>query len=280
MSNGNLLKRSFLSSTAASSRIIDTNALIAERIGALQAELKQPENTGFTEGLRVEEIDVSALVSDEEIGENETAEIDPGMTPEEAEEQAREILQEAKDAAGRILQEAIAQGEQECTALREAARQQGYQEGFQKAEREFAEKERELAEREAAMAQEFEQLVAELEPQFIDALTGIYEHIFHVELSGYRDILLHLMTDCLKGVDGGKNFQIFVSPDDFTYVNTKKNRLLEAAGRNAQVEVLEDTSLHKNACIIKTENGIMDCGLGTQLDELTKRLKLLSYEKH
>ena len=45
------------------------------------------------------------------------------------------------------------------------------------------------------------------------------------------------------------------------------------------VEVVEDATLGKNDCLIETENGIFDCGLGTQLAELRQKLKLLSYEK-
>ena len=48
---------------------------------------------------------------------------------------------------------------------------------------------------------------------------------------------------------------------------------------NATMEIIEDVSLHKNECLIETEGGIFDCGLGTQLSELTRKLKLLSYEK-
>lgn len=46
------------------------------------------------------------------------------------------------------------------------------------------------------------------------------------------------------------------------------------------LEVVEDITLHKNECMIETDGGVFDCGLGTQLDELTKRLKLLSFSKN
>ena len=45
------------------------------------------------------------------------------------------------------------------------------------------------------------------------------------------------------------------------------------------MEVIEDISLRKNECLIETEGGIFDCGLGTQLAELSRKLRLLSYEK-
>ena len=52
------------------------------------------------------------------------------------------------------------------------------------------------------------------------------------------------------------------------------------AGTGASLlEVVEDITLSKNQALIETDGGIYDCSLGTQLDELGKKLRLLSYEK-
>lgn len=266
-------------------RIIDTNALIAARIGALREEMGQPENNGFTQGLRVEEIDVAALVNDG--ASASPAGFGTTMSEEEARNEAEKILQDARDAAQKILQDAIAQGEQEAETRRQEAWDAGYQDGkaacekeYQNHKRELNAKERELSGKGKQLEAEYQAKVAELEPQFIDVLSGIYEHLFHVELGNYRDILIHLASDCMRSCEGSKSFQVLVSSEDFPFVNSKKARLLEAAGGGeASVEVLEDASMERNDCVIKTETGIMDCGLDTQLEELSRKLKLLAYEK-
>ena len=51
-----------------------------------------------------------------------------------------------------------------------------------------------------------------------------------------------------------------------------------AVAPNATVEIVKDITLGKGECLIETEGGIFDCGLGTQLSELRQKLKLLSYE--
>ena len=51
-----------------------------------------------------------------------------------------------------------------------------------------------------------------------------------------------------------------------------------APAPNSTVEIVEDMTLGKGECMIETESGIFDCGLGTQLSELRQKLKLLSYE--
>ena len=70
-----------------------------------------------------------------------------------------------------------------------------------------------------------------------------------------------------------------VSKEDYPYVNMQKKLFSEGAvsGRGV-VEVVEDITLRENECLIETDGGIFDCGAGTQLEELTKKLKLLSFE--
>ena len=130
------------------------------------------------------------------------------------------------------------------------------------------------------MVSEYQQRVAELEPQFIDMLTGIYEHLFKVEIGGHRNVIIHLISSAMNQVDGAKDYLVHVSKEDFAYVSMQKKEILDnVTAGNATIEIIEDISLHKNECLIETDGGIFDCGLGTQLSELTRKLKLLSYEK-
>ena len=268
-------------------RIIDTNALIAARIGNLRSEMTDPVNEGFTQGLKVEEIDVSALVNDlNEVpgfAGNRTA-----LSKEEAQAEADQIMSQAREQADQMLKEATERGQAEAEKMKKDAWDKGYQDGkkaceqeYQKLKKELAERERELSNKSKQLKAQYDALVAELEPKFIDTLTGIYEHIFHVEFGNYRDILIQIATDCMKASEGCKSYQVLVSAEDFPFVNTKKSRLIEAAGSgDVSVEILEDPSLEKNGCIIKTETGIIDCGLDTQLEELARKIKLLAYEKN
>lgn len=265
-------------------RIIDTNALIAARIGGLREEMTNPVNDGFTQGLKVEEIDVSALVNDQSemgslMGSN------AGISVEDAKSEAEQILAQAREDAEKLLQDAAAQAESEAGKIKKDAWDAGYLEGKQAGDKEcqnlkkeLAAKERELSNKSKELEAQYDALVAELEPKFIDTLTGIYEHLFHVELGNYRDILIQMASDCMKANEGNKNYQVLVSAEDYPFINSKKSRLLEAAGA-AIVEIVEDPSLKKNDCIIKTETGIIDCGLDTQLEELSRKIRLLAYEK-
>ena len=45
------------------------------------------------------------------------------------------------------------------------------------------------------------------------------------------------------------------------------------------LEIISDMTLAPSGCMIETENGVYDCSLDTQLAELGRKLKLLSYER-
>ena len=77
-------------------------------------------------------------------------------------------------------------------------------------------------------------------------------------------------------------FMLFLQESFHTMeVFSMEKKKLEAAlsSPSATLELVEDTTLSHNECMIETEGGIFDCGLGTQMRELQKRLRLLAYEK-
>ncbi|MDE6168237.1 MAG: hypothetical protein K2G28_07240, partial [Acetatifactor sp.] len=117
-------------------------------------------------------------------------------------------------------------------------------------------------------------------PRLVDAITEIYQHFFHVELSSYRDILTYLITAAMRKADGSRSFTIRVSREDYPYVSMQKKQIITEGGAGScAVEVTEDMSLEKNECLIETDGGIFDCGLGTQLAELKQKLALLSWSR-
>ena len=100
------------------------------------------------------------------------------------------------------------------------------------------------------------------------------------DLDSYREVLAYLISTTMHKIEGVRSFLIHVSKEDYPYVSMQKKQLTaNALAPGSSVEVVEDATLGKNDCLIETENGIFDCGLGTQLAELRQKLKLLSYEK-
>lgn len=277
----NLLKRGTTIVSDEKKCVIDTNELIAQKLEHYKKEQSERERDGFRMGLNAPELEVADLLTKDAEEDTKapvrTESAYEGPTPEE-------LLAQAKEQIAVMEQEAKASLEEERLQVLEKARREGYDKGFQDGQKkgmaQADELKQSLREEQSRRQQEYQDMVAQLEPQFIDTLTGIYEHLFHVELSGYRDIVVYLITSAMSRIEGERNFLIHVSKDDFAYVNMQKKEILSnSMVGNATVEIVEDISLHKNECLIETEGGIFDCGLGTQLAELSRKLKLLSYEK-
>lgn len=290
--NRTLYKAGWVRVTDEDKCVIDSNALVAERIeewenirranASALPSFDDEEGDGgdeFTSGIAGEELD--ALFDDGEgaSGVIKAADI-AGPDLEEIEAQAQAILEEARSEAERILADARSQGESLRADAVEEGNRQGFEEGYERGMAEADGLKQELAERRRALEAEYDELLENLEPRFIETITDVYSHIFGVDLMDNRDILVHLIDSTLRKVESSRTFIIHVSADDYPHVNMQKQTLMEgaAAGRGL-IEIIEDIALSKGDCLIETDGGIFDCGVGTQLEELTKKLQVLSYEK-
>ncbi|MGN0279650.1 MAG: FliH/SctL family protein [Lachnospiraceae bacterium] len=276
--------------------IIDSNSRVSQRIEEWEAihQRQQAQNAEYDEngeedaefvsGLGGEAID--ALLADGEAGEEnrggviKATSVDQGPDLEEIKAQAQEIIDSAQAEADEIKETARREIEAERRTAIEAGKQQGYNEGYQQGLSEADEMKQAVEAEKHKLEADYEQLVEELEPRFVDAITAVYNHIFNVDLSDNRDILVHLIDSTLRKVESSRTFIVHVSSEDYPYVNMQKQSLVEGAiaGRGI-IEIIEDIALSKGACLIETDGGIFDCGIGTQLEELTKKLRVLSFEK-
>lgn len=281
LKSGNIVKKD-------NARVIDSNEKIAARIQYLNEILMREPEVGFsddfTEGLAAEQVE---LLLDENGGEDTvTSGMQTGIGEEEyaamkeaAENEAAEIVAEAQAEAKRIVDKA----NQDSAQLREDAKASGYDEGYQNGEAEalkIAEAAKlECEARENELQAYYQQKLEELEPVFIEKLTDIYEHIFRVDLSDKKELIMYLLSDAMRNIDGSKNFFIHVSKEDYDFVSENREDLTRGLPSSAVVEVIEDISLAKAQCFIEAEAGIFDCGLDTELALLKKELTLLSYRK-
>ena len=283
--SSNLLKSRYMNLQQEDMRIIDTNELVAKRIEELSVKMQQSENSGFVTGLDAQVVEVDALLKESEDTETPRSNIvkadqDAQKLLTQAKQEADAILASAKAEAERLQNEAKESALKERDSILKEARQHGYAEGMEKAQKESEQLQKQLKEKEKQLEAEYRTYVEELEPQFVDTITGIYEHIFHVELHSYREILTYLISTTMRKVEGNRNFIIHVSKEDYPYVSMQKKQIAAGAtASNSSVEVVEDLTLGKNECLVETEGGIFDCGLGTQLKELGQKIRLLSYEK-
>ncbi|MCR5720261.1 MAG: hypothetical protein K6F84_06815, partial [Lachnospiraceae bacterium] len=247
-------------------RIIDTNELIERRIEAyLSGEKAFEENGG--EG-----------VSEGFTELNPPESITPMEIINRAKEEASSIIEKANEDAGKIIEDAHKKGDEDYQDAINRGFEEGLKRGRLKAEKEAEILRKELEDYKKNLDSTYDHLIEELEPKFVDKITRIYEHIFNVDLSSKQDILYYLITMTMRNIDGSRNFIIHVSREDYPFV-FEHSRIMQdtVAAQNATVEIVEDQFLEKGSCMIETENGMFDCGIDTQLEELGRRLRVLAF---
>ncbi len=283
MSN-NLLKSRYVMVESPERRVIDSNQQVADRIQELAAELEDEsvDADGFSLGLNAEKVEL--LVHDEEEeGDSEPSSVIPAASTAEllasAQADADEIIEEAQAEAEQIVSSANAEAEQIRALAEKEGREKGYNEGYQAGMSEVETMRNEVMAKEKQLQDEYEKKLEELEPMFIDTLTDIYEHIFHVRFGDTKNVIFYLIQDAVRKVEGNSSFIIHVSKEDYGFVSMQKKELLAGASAADGAEIVEDMTLKPNECFIETGGGIFDCSLETQLAGLKRELRLLSYTK-
>ncbi len=283
MSN-NLLKSRYVMVESPERRVIDSNQQVADRIQELAAELEDTsvDADGFSLGLNAEKVEL-LVHDDEEEGDAEPSSVIPAASTAEllasAQDEANEIVEEAQAEAEQIVSSANAEAEQIRALAEKEGHERGYNEGYQAGLSEVESMRNEVMEKEKMLQEEYDKKIEELEPMFIDTLTDIYEHIFHVRFGDTKNVIFYLIQDAVRKVEGNSSFIIHVSKEDYGFVSMQKKELLAGASVADGAEIVEDMTLKPNECFIETGGGIFDCSLETQLEGLKRELKLLSYTK-
>lgn len=266
-------------------KVIDSNSLMDKKLRELSALKKKAPATEYVDedysqyeedGEFIDGIDADALdaltADDGAIIKNNAEEL-----VREAQAKADEIVATAEQLAREFKENSRREAEIECTRIKADAKREGYADGMNQAEEEYSSRMAELDERAMQLQMQYDAAIKELEPLFVQTITDVYEHVFKVDLSEYQKLLTELVMDTMRGSDSSKTFIVHFSSDDFAGINEGQKEALEAAAAGSKVEIVEDIALGLNQCLIETDNGVIDCGLDTQLRELRKKLMLLSY---
>ena len=284
--SSNFIKGGFVQNSGEAVKI-DNNELMRKRLEALRAlnivDIPDaPPPDGFVEGL--DPVTVSRLVEDaDSLGEDEAD------APKIIHSSADARLEEANAEAERIVKEAMEQAD----AIREEAKKEGfdlghtegydagYEEGKLDADKylneELQKQQSYLENTENELAAEYKEMEKEMEPMLIDKLCEIYEHIIGISLEDSKNTVVYLLNRALSSMDGSEKYIIHVSSEDAEFVKSNIEILCKASGAGPErIEIVPDNSLSKNGCLIETDGGIFDIGLDTQLDLLSKQLKIIS----
>lgn len=217
-------------------------------------------------------VDASPVSEEEEEVPSFTSE----LLLEEAQEQAEKIKHDARFAADMILEEARDQAEALKRHYEEEGKKTGYQEGLGQAMQEFDGKKAELEEENRRIREEYEQKRDALESEIVSSVCDVLEKFFCVQFGDSKELLLHLVDNCLLNIENSREFLIKVNDEGYSFLQENKALLQEKVGSDVVLDIVRDPVLPEGGCIIETDGGVFDCGLDTQMRNLIKDLRSLS----
>ena len=220
------------------------------------------------------------------------------IEPDEDEQDIREFIEQqeefseeevigyAKKKAEKIIEEAVSEADsiinnirQLAAAEREDARREaaneGYQAGYAKSMEE-AEEARQSADRVIEQAHELKaQIIAQAEPELIGLVSKLVQKLFLDEAEVNPKVIALLVKSGLSQTSLNGKMTVRVSPEDYGNLMEYRVEMLAPFEGLADISFESDHTIRKNECIIDTDFGTVDCGLGIQSRELIKSLNYL-----
>lgn len=208
---------------------------------------------------------------------------------------AEDRLREASQQSEQILQETEQQIEawwllkrSEDEAASEASRQQGYtlgySEGAEQAEAELREQwEHKLAEASAILKGSYqmrEQIIQEAEPFLVELSCAIAEKIIGQQLTAAPEMAIELIRKSLSRRRELGVITLCVAPGQLAFVQAAREELHYSIDSQAELQILPDSTVKDNGCVIRSAYGSIDARIDTQLAEIKKELIQLAHQSN
>ncbi|WP_026508770.1 FliH/SctL family protein [Butyrivibrio sp. MC2013] len=306
----NLVKGYFVNLETDDARVIDNNELVNQLIlekkeeeAKRRAKLAEAENDAYYDDYDPDEGDIDMekldrLTQDQSGFEDMPAEMNltdfggeqddvsqeapaTPVVPPNTQKEIDQILDDAQTQANSIVADARAEAEKIRKKAQEEGRKQGFDQGLNEGLAEAEKKSAQLLKaQQDNLTAEYERMLMTIEPEMVETLTKIYEHVFNISFREDKDIILHLLQTSLSRIEPSGGLIVHVSPDDYDMIFDAKNDLMQnVTNPDINMELVEDPTLHENECIIETDGGIFDCSVGVELEELSRKIRLLSYDR-
>ena len=274
----NLIKSYAAVSVEEEKRVIDSNAAMAKKMEVLREifgdAVQETSVDELNNGLDPDQ--VAALLDEGDSGRKADAQAEIATMMEEARDEINRMKRDAMDEIEAMRSETFEKAKND-------GYMNGYQEGAQKAarlEQQLKLKEQELDQKAKQLQVSYERELEGIEPLLVDELIKIFEHVTRIEYASNREAIVTLLEGAVRQMDSNKNLIVHVSPEDYPAVSENKERLLEQTTPGTTMEIIEDMTQRRNGCYIETDGGVFECGLDTQMEQLGKELRILSYAGH
>lgn len=215
--------------------------------------------------------------------DNKEEEMDTNIKILEAEKAANDIITNAQNKAESIIKDARLNSERvleethsQVKNIYEAAREQGFNEGYEKGYNEGKEISDTLIEEANNIKKDYlkerETILSNIEKDVIHMVISLCESILNQKLDNDREAIIPIILKGINSLNVKENLIIRVSKDDYEIVEMSKQRLLSMANLIEDIDIRIDSTLLRGDCIIEGSKGNVDSSISIQIEEMKKLL--------
>ena len=201
----------------------------------------------------------------------------------ETERQADQIKAEARAEIESWWQERRAEDEIRIEEARKAGFEEGYRQGFLKAEADVKEQyARMLAEAGSIIEQAVavkQRTIFEAEPFLIDLSCAIAEKVIGRQLSLEPQWVIDMIRDVLRRRRERGVITLCVAPKQFAFIQEARDELMLVIDSQAELQIIPDPTVRDHGCVIRSSYGSIDARIDTQLNEIKNSLRQIAAQQ-
>ncbi len=175
-----------------------------------------------------------------------------------AQHQAQEIIERAKDEIDRLREDARFQGNEE-----------GKRQAIEQASSQFADSMDVM--NQAIVARR--KIIRDAEGEILRLSLKVAEQIIRSEVSLHRDVCLNIVSEAIGRVTDREQIIIKVNREDAEYIKKYKDRIGGIVDGVKSLSILEDSQVEPGGCVIETNLGYVDARISTKIKAIEEAFK-------
>ncbi|MDR6552820.1 FliH/SctL family protein [Paenibacillus qinlingensis] len=251
---------------------------IVETLSLPKLDAQTSIDDGWTEEMHLEIKDATSL-------KNQILEDAEAFASEQIEEAKREcalIRQQTELDIAEWWESKRVEDEELINVSKQAGFDEGYREGAAQAEEALRKQYNEmLVEASSILEQSYklkQQIIQESEPFLIELSTSIAEKIILRQLTLEPEWVIELIQKVLSRRREKGIITLCVAPSQFSYIQDAREELITSIDSQAELEIIPDSSVQDQGCVIRSSYGSIDARIDTQLKEIKSALQQLAIQ--
>lgn len=174
-----------------------------------------------------------------------------------------ELLEKIQQEAEKYRKEVI----KECETLKEAAQQEGFEEGY-----------KQWVQHVAKLEEEIKKVRDEMQKLVMPIALKAAKKIIVAELTTSPQAIVEIVMQALKSVAQHKKIVLYVNKADFEHLDSNKNKIKQLFESLESLSIRERDDVEPGGCIIETESGIINAQLKDRFRTLEAAFEALGSE--